>query len=57
MARQIRLTDGRAEMWLPFPLPGGWVCAEPDDATQDGMCGMPVEDVPCTIHHPGATDG
>lgn len=54
---QIKLIDGRAEMWMPFPLPGGWVCAEPDDNADDGMCGMPVESEPCNIHHPEAGRG
>lgn len=47
---------GRREVWVPLPLPGGWVCGEPDPAGPDGVCGMPVESEPCTIHHPGAAD-
>lgn len=52
MGSRIREVQGRLEMWLQFPLHVGWVCAEPDDSTQDGMCGMPVESEPCNIHHP-----
>lgn len=43
---------GRRERWVVDGLVGSWVCAEPDPAGPDGICGMPVEDVPCTIHHP-----
>jgi hypothetical protein len=56
MSDQVRLVDGRLELWLPFPLPGGWVCGEPDDSTEDGMCGYPVESEPCPVHHPEATE-
>lgn len=54
--KQVRFEDGRLEMFLPWPLPGGWVCAEPDDTRPDGMCGMPIESEPCTTHHPHAED-
>lgn len=53
---QIKKVDGRREGWLIYHGVGGWVCAEVDQATQDGLCGMPVESEPCDIHHPGATD-
>lgn len=52
MTTQTRLIDGRLELWLPLPLPGGWVCGEPDDAQPDGMCGMPIESESCNVHHP-----
>lgn len=54
--KQIREVDCRLEMWLLINGVGGWVCAEPDDTTQDGMCGMPVESESCSIHYPGAAD-
>jgi hypothetical protein len=47
MPRQVRIVDGRPEIWLPYPSPGGWVCAEPDTTTPDGMCGTPTESEPC----------
>lgn len=41
------------EMWLDLgPYGAGWVCGEPDPDRPDGVCGMPVEDEPCPIHHP-----
>lgn len=43
---------GRRERWVIVAGVGGYVCAEPDPDGPDGICGMPVEDVPCTIHHP-----
>lgn len=45
---------GRREMFDASIPPGGYVCAEPDPEMPDGICGMPVEDVPCTVHHPAA---
>jgi hypothetical protein len=48
----IKTTDGRREAWVVIDLVGGYVCAEPDPAMPDGICGMPVESEPCTIHHP-----
>lgn len=48
----IRVVDGRREEYIRWPLPGGWVCAEPDSSMPDGVCGMPVESEPCTVHHP-----
>jgi hypothetical protein len=61
MASDLDVIDdgsGRLETWLDLgPLYGaGWVCAEPDPGWPDDICGMPVEDVPCTIHHPGQED-
>jgi hypothetical protein len=50
MPKQSRLNNGRLELWLPMPLPGGWVCGEPDDGKPDGVCGMPVESEPCDLH-------
>lgn len=52
MSAQNRAVNGRLELWLPLPLPGGWVCGEPDDTRPDGVCGMPIESEPCTDHHP-----
>ena len=52
MTEQTRMVDGRIEAQPPRDAPGGWVCAEPDASTQDGLCGMPVESEPCSIHHP-----
>lgn len=50
----LRQVNGRLEAWSSTPAPGGWVCAEPEDP--DGadveMCGHPVGDEPCPIHHP-----
>jgi hypothetical protein len=46
------LVHGRRERWDASTPPGGWVCAEPDPDRPDGICGMPAEDVPCTVHHP-----
>ena len=43
---------GRRERWVVVDYVGGWICAEPDPDGPDGICEMPVEDVPCTIHHP-----
>lgn len=43
---------GRRERWVVDGLVGSWVCAEPMPDLPDGICGMPVEDVPCTVHHP-----
>lgn len=51
-AGTVREVDGRLEVWINDPPPGGWVCAEPINNTPEGMCGMPIEDTPCTIHHP-----
>lgn len=39
------------EVWIPEPLPGGWVCSMPDPGRPDGICGMPVESEPCPEHH------
>ena len=57
MPSDIKVIDGRREAWLDLgPLLGaGWVCAESDDSP-DGVCGMPVESEPCTIHHLGVPD-
>lgn len=48
---------GRRERWDASVPPGGYVCAEPDPDRPDGICGMPVEDGPCGIHHPPTTPG
>jgi hypothetical protein len=48
---QTRVVDGRVELWLPLPPPGGWVCGEPV-ADEMGYCGVPVESEPCMVHHP-----
>ena len=52
-SKQVRLNEGRLEFWVGLPMPGGWVCGEPDDGKPDGACGYPVESAPCPIHHPG----
>jgi len=39
---------GRPSQWISDPLPGGWVCAVPDDAS--GICGTPIESEPCADH-------
>ncbi len=49
----VKLVDGRREAWLFYMGVGGWICAELDLQLPDGICGMPVESEPCTIHHPG----
>lgn len=54
---RVRVSDGRRERWITDPLPGGWVCAEPDPTGPDGECGRPVESEPCEIHHPLPPDG
>lgn len=48
----VKEVAGRREAWLLICGIGGWVCAEPDPAFPDQMCGMPVESEPCDIHHP-----
>lgn len=48
----VEIIDGRREMWLIICGVGGYVCAEPDPRHPDGVCGMPVESEPCSIHHP-----
>lgn len=53
---RIQLVGGRLEVWVSDPHPGGYVCAEPNPNVRGGICRMPVEDVPCTIHHPGRED-
>jgi hypothetical protein len=50
----LRLFDGRREAWVIVCGVGGWVCAEPDLTSFDGLCNMPVESEPCGIHHPEA---
>lgn len=49
---ETKVIDGRRETWVVIGLVGGWVCAEPDPAFPDGICGMPVESEPCNVHHP-----
>lgn len=38
------------EVWSDAVAPGGYVCAAPDPTRPDGICGMPVEDEPCSEH-------
>lgn len=52
IATTVDVIDGRRKAWQAINEVGGWVCAEPDQARPDGMCGMPVESEPCNIHHP-----
>lgn len=47
---------GRREAWIVISGVGGYVCAEPDQGKPDGICGMPAESEPCTIHHPDVVD-
>lgn len=37
-------------MWSSAVAPGGQVCAVPMPDKPDGICGMPVESVPCPEH-------
>lgn len=53
---EIKTIEGRQVMWTPDPFPGGWVCAEPDENMPDGLCRMPTETEPCTVHHPWQDD-
>lgn len=53
---RVYMEDGMPVAWVADPAPGGVVCAVADAAKPDGLCGMPVEDVPCTVHYPGADD-
>ncbi len=46
-----------AEVWSDAIPPGGYVCAVPSPNLPDGICGMPVEDEPCSIHNPLADAG
>lgn len=50
----VTVRDGRREAWIVIAGVGGFVCAEPEPDLPDGICGMPVESEPCTIHHPEA---
>ena len=53
MGWQTRVEDGRVQLWLSWPLPGGWVCGEPVEGLPGGYsCGMPVESEPCPLHPP-----
>ena len=56
MPLRIATVDGRMEAWVEIAGMGGYVCAEPDPGAPDGICGEPVETLPCTIHHPGQED-
>lgn len=38
------------ETWSDAVPPGGYVCAVPDPGKPDGICGMPTESEPCTLH-------
>lgn len=51
---KVRIVDGRRETWIVVCGMPGVVCAEPDPSGPDGVCGMPVESEPCSIHHPDA---
>lgn len=52
MTSRLDMTNRHpGEVWIPDPLPGGWVCAMPDPAGPDGICGMPTESEPCSEHH------
>lgn len=51
---RVYMEDGCPIAWVHDPLPGGVVCAVADPSHPDGLCGMPVEDVPCTVHYPGS---
>ena len=44
------MNDGRPVTWSAACAPGGYVCAVPDDLTDDGICGNPVESEPCNRH-------
>lgn len=44
------LNAGRPVLWSSAVAPGGTVCAVPDPACPDGICGMPVESEPCDRH-------
>jgi len=44
--------DGRPSLWISDPMPGGWICAEPDGRCADGICGDPIESEPCQRHGP-----
>lgn len=37
-------------VWSDAVAPGGMVCAVPMADRPDGICGMPVESEPCTVH-------
>jgi hypothetical protein len=50
----IKTIDGRREAWVIIDEVGGYVCAEPDPGYPGGICGLPVESEPCSIHHPDA---
>lgn len=44
------LNAGHPVTWSSAVAPGGTVCAVPDPAGPDGICGMPVESEPCGRH-------
>jgi hypothetical protein len=44
------LNAGRPVTWSSAVAPGGTVCAVPDPACPDGICGNPVESEPCGQH-------
>lgn len=43
--------NGRPSQWIADPLPGGWVCGVPDARYESGICGTPIETVPCSAHN------
>lgn len=56
IAVEIRNEQGPVsapERWVSISGIGGFVCAVPDPAGPDGICGMPVEDEPCDRHTVG----
>jgi hypothetical protein len=50
--KPARSADGRHEVWVPYPAPGHWECAEREDPGDDVVCGEPADDEPCPWHHP-----
>lgn len=53
---EVVTRDGRAEAWIVVAGIGGWVCAEPGPGLPGELCGIPVEDEPCSLHHPLGDD-
>jgi len=48
--RDDGLNNGRPALWSDACPPGEMVCAVPDPARPDGICGSPVESEPCGNH-------
>lgn len=48
----IRITDPTPprEVWVVIDGMGGYVCGESMPDMPDGICGMPTESEPCSIH-------